>query len=860
MIAPGERASPSATTTDGHDVPRGGSSPCAVDSPSAVGQQLLAEFIRYGRQRPFEEIVRRYAGMVFNTCFRVTKDKHDAEDATQAVFLTLAVQAKRGAEIKALGPWLQQVAKRLSLDVKRGQKRRKTREEKHQDEQSRRRTAIDEDALPSPDLEELKLILHEELQKLPAKYRLPLILHYFGGMTRDEMAAELNCKPSTLGVRIFRGREMLAGRLNGRGIHLSAGAMALAIGYLVKQTVTGAVIARTSHAAAALASGSADLTTVGQLMASHAGTAEAAARVVGLTRRASHVLVIGKVRVSVSIALLAGTSLGAGVKAFTLLPQMSMGEVRQMISNGVTRLVQPFVEPLTRPLHIRAEAPTAEPNLLPAPVATRSAASGPLLLPPAATPAGTAIAGGVGIIALKGGDATASVGSLGRADAAGEAVAAAAAPSAPEHANAPAAPAVAGDVAAPGGTARRSGDASSVRAATPPALLASLGDTASATPETMLTGGGGMTASAANDLYVPADAGSSVYTLGGTYGQATSSQILQVPAVGGSVSASDGVVRGYGKISRTGTLSVSGKVVADGDGVDRTLDLTSFSAVSVASTGSATTPGWYAADHGRLSLSLEGPTKATAGGAAKSAAVGPTASSSSAVMGTTLAAIAPPPATTATVLTWGADPSEAVLTPVNSVRMTIHGGPVPTALSLLAPDRSDAPVVPSADGAPIGLWEVDPVGTPLSAVDLLIRYDDHLAGLLGADESDVKLWTLGDPLAGWQAVTDASFTLDLADHIVGGSATDVSYFAVTVPPAGGIDADPIIAHPALMMAPRMAASASVVPEPSAIATTALAAMGLLGRRRRKSGGSCNPPRTAASEQVTWDPAARRSGV
>ena len=78
------------------------------------GQELLAEFIQYGHQKPFEEIVRRYAGMVFNVCFRVTKDKHEAEDATQAVFLTLALQAKRGADIKALGPWLQQVAKAIS--------------------------------------------------------------------------------------------------------------------------------------------------------------------------------------------------------------------------------------------------------------------------------------------------------------------------------------------------------------------------------------------------------------------------------------------------------------------------------------------------------------------------------------------------------------------------------------------------------------------------------------------------------------------------------------------------------------------------------------------------------------------------
>src|SRR5471032_3130576 len=127
MVALGERATPS-------------------------GQELLAEFIQYGHQRPFEEIVRRYAGMVFNVCFRITKDKHEAEDAVQAVFLTLALQAKRGAEIKALGPWLQQVAKRLSLDIRRSKKRRKTREERHHAEQTVRRESILDDTLPGADM------------------------------------------------------------------------------------------------------------------------------------------------------------------------------------------------------------------------------------------------------------------------------------------------------------------------------------------------------------------------------------------------------------------------------------------------------------------------------------------------------------------------------------------------------------------------------------------------------------------------------------------------------------------------------------------------------------------------------------
>src|SRR6266496_4181507 len=98
--------------------------------PEKSADELLSEFQRNGAQAPFEEIVRRYAGMVYSVCLRVTCDAHDAEDATQAVFLSLALQSKTNREITYPGPWLQRVAHRVALDVKKAKTRRKKREEK----------------------------------------------------------------------------------------------------------------------------------------------------------------------------------------------------------------------------------------------------------------------------------------------------------------------------------------------------------------------------------------------------------------------------------------------------------------------------------------------------------------------------------------------------------------------------------------------------------------------------------------------------------------------------------------------------------------------------------------------------------
>src|SRR4051812_36978580 len=146
--------------------------------PAKSAQELLAEFRSTGRQEPFEEIVRRYAAMVFHVCFQVLKNRHDAEDATQAVFLTLAVQGKTSKEIRNIGPWLQQVAKRMALDLRKAKKRRVAREQRHGISNSNGGSSL---ALGNGlDGQELRHILSEELNHLAPKYRLPLILHYFG--------------------------------------------------------------------------------------------------------------------------------------------------------------------------------------------------------------------------------------------------------------------------------------------------------------------------------------------------------------------------------------------------------------------------------------------------------------------------------------------------------------------------------------------------------------------------------------------------------------------------------------------------------------------------------------------------------
>ena len=78
---------------------------------------------------------------------------------------------------------------------------------------------------PEPD--DLLDVLSEEVARLPEKYRLPVQLCYFGGLTTAEAADRLGCPKGTVLTRLAWARERLKKSLAGRGI--SAGLPGVAI-------------------------------------------------------------------------------------------------------------------------------------------------------------------------------------------------------------------------------------------------------------------------------------------------------------------------------------------------------------------------------------------------------------------------------------------------------------------------------------------------------------------------------------------------------------------------------------------------------------------------------------------------------
>jgi RNA polymerase sigma factor (sigma-70 family) len=182
----------------------------------APDRQLLDDFLSRRDEAAFAELVRRHGPMVLNVCQSVLHNRHDAEDVFQVAFLILARKASSIRHREAVGGWLCEVAYRLALKEQTAIARRRTLEE-------RREAPTAADPLFDTTLRELQQVLLEEMQHLPEKYRLPLVLCYLEGRTQSEAARQLGWAKDTLRGRLNSGRAQLRARLVRRGLALSAG-------------------------------------------------------------------------------------------------------------------------------------------------------------------------------------------------------------------------------------------------------------------------------------------------------------------------------------------------------------------------------------------------------------------------------------------------------------------------------------------------------------------------------------------------------------------------------------------------------------------------------------------------------------
>jgi RNA polymerase sigma factor (sigma-70 family) len=265
--------------------------------------QLLERFVRHRDPAAFELLVRRYERMVHGVCRRVLRDPNDADDAFQATFLVFVRKAGSISRRESVGGWLYRVAYRVALRARAAAARQLV--QPLTDEPLEQSGGPDEQAA----WRDLRPLLDQELNRLPEKYRVPVVLCYLESRTYEEAARQLGCSRGTVSTRLTRARELLRRRLTRRGLALSGGLLA---GLLAEQAApaapAAALVEATLKAALLFAADKA------------AAAGLVPATVLTLTHGALHAMLLTKLKVLTGVlAALAFFGLGAGALTYRVV-------------------------------------------------------------------------------------------------------------------------------------------------------------------------------------------------------------------------------------------------------------------------------------------------------------------------------------------------------------------------------------------------------------------------------------------------------------------------------------------------------------------------------------------------------------
>ncbi len=176
--------------------------------------RLLERYVRHRDELAFEALVRRHGSMVLAVCRRVLEDPNDADDAFQAAFLLLARKARSIWVEGSLGGWLHRVACRIALQVQSDASRRRV-----QERLAAERTG--KAIAPDKGHDDTAVVIHQEIDRLPERYRRPVVLCYLEDMTYQQAALHLHWSEATTRGRLARGRSLLRARLTQRGVSLA---------------------------------------------------------------------------------------------------------------------------------------------------------------------------------------------------------------------------------------------------------------------------------------------------------------------------------------------------------------------------------------------------------------------------------------------------------------------------------------------------------------------------------------------------------------------------------------------------------------------------------------------------------------
>jgi RNA polymerase sigma-70 factor, ECF subfamily len=182
----------------------------------ALVNKRIKQVLR-GDQDAFAEVIELYKDKVFQICFRMLGNRHEAEDISQEAFIRAYVNIHTFNQKRKFSTWLYRIATNLCID-----RIRKKKPDYYLDAEVTGTEGLTmysqvaaEGQLPEEEVEEMELQaeIQRQILKLPDKYRSVIVLKYIEELSLQEISEILDLPLGTVKTRIHRGREALRKQL-----------------------------------------------------------------------------------------------------------------------------------------------------------------------------------------------------------------------------------------------------------------------------------------------------------------------------------------------------------------------------------------------------------------------------------------------------------------------------------------------------------------------------------------------------------------------------------------------------------------------------------------------------------------------
>ncbi len=163
--------------------------------------QLLELFLAGNKETAeasFAALVDRHGPMVLRVCRQILGNPDDAQDAFQATFLVLVRRAGTVRKAQSVASWLYGIALRVARRARVDAARRQAHERRCA------ATAKEQDMSPEDEPDCCWTELHDELTRLPERYRESVVLCYLQGLSTQAAAQRLGCPQGTVLSRLSR--------------------------------------------------------------------------------------------------------------------------------------------------------------------------------------------------------------------------------------------------------------------------------------------------------------------------------------------------------------------------------------------------------------------------------------------------------------------------------------------------------------------------------------------------------------------------------------------------------------------------------------------------------------------------------